>query len=167
MFIFNFAVTETIVYFHIISLSYFLYDTYYSWPDLLFTIHHIASIVLILANRYMANNNYNYYANLLLVVAESTGIFQNYFFLMKSHYGDTRKTEFNLKYANFFKLYSRAFILCRLIIAPLLIYTFLDSIQESVFWWMIAILGTCIMLASGYWIYGQHKMFQRMQKKPY
>lgn len=155
---------QMIIFFHCLSLGYFILDTYHSSNDFLFVIHHIASIWSIISNYYMHNQQYSYYANLLLLTAEVTGPLQNGFFAMKTVYGENRKNEFNQKYVNLFKFYSWLFFFCRLIVAPILTFQFLSIINETSYFYTISILSSSIILGSAFWIKGQSKMLKRMIK---
>ena len=114
-------------------------------------------------NYIMSNENYYYYANLLLLIAELTGPLQNYFFAMKTIYGDKMKNEFNKKYINLFKLYSKLFFICRLMLVPFITVKFMLVIEENSYFLFLPIISSCITVGSAFWLRGQNKMIKRME----
>ncbi len=153
---------EMIIYPNFLSLTYFFHDCLYCYKDPIFLCHHICSIFLISATRYLANNYYNFWSTLLMIVAEITAIPQNHFFLMKSIYGETRKAEFNEKYYTEFKLFTDSFRVCRLVIIPALMTAFLLQVEESFYFWTLFINSVAIIGGSIYWVKGQKRMLLRM-----
>lgn len=164
MFIYNCASGETIAIVYFISLSYFIYDIFNSLNDIVFVLHHIASICLLVSSYYMQNNDYHYYCNLLLFFAELTGPYQNVFFLMKSVYGEKNKYEFNKKFIGLFRFYSWLFCICRLIIIPILLYLILSIIKETIYYYIVMSISMLIIAGSILWINGQNKMLNRIIK---
>lgn len=145
-----------------LSMSYFIYDLSNCYNDRVFLLHHIASLIIIYSTLMTENVNYYYYTNLILIFTELTGILQNYFFAQKLWYGNERKLEFIKNHINIFKLYSNLFIVCRMIIIPVLLYKFCDIIEEYYYRFIIVIVSCCIICGSLFWIKGQIKMYKSM-----
>lgn len=146
-----------------ISAAYFIYDLRNC--DAVFKLHHIASTILLISTNLMRNNEYNVYANQLALIAEITGPLQNFYFIMKSAYGEKNKDLFDKKYYPLFVFYFLSFFCCRMLIAPIYIYKFLSMIKHNNYFMVVLVNSLGLIMGSMYWLKGQYMMIQRLRSK--
>jgi hypothetical protein len=164
----NTADFDHLIWLYIFSSGYFISDIYYSRNEIVFVVHHIATLIILLTNYLMMNTTYFYYANILYFIAEITNPLQNGYFSIKiiheKLYGNTKesKYQFEKTYFNLFKIYSYLFITCRLIAVPIFTYYFILSITEM--WYLVTTLFLCLAIVIGSlkWIQGQLRIVLRM-----
>ncbi len=159
----NSVTLDVIAYPHLFSMSYFIYDTFQILNEPIYAVHHVCSVMMLGMTYWLQNEDYYQFANLLMILAENTAIFQNYYFLKKCQYGVERKVEFNQEYLGLFEFYSNLFTICRLVLIPMVLIVFLLIIEEMLYFWLIGILSSLIIVGSLYWLYGQRRMIARIK----
>jgi len=83
---------------------------------------------------------------------------------MKLAYGDHQKVKFYAEYQRFFEFYSVSFIVCRFILAPVVLLMFLSSIKEDIYYYIILSSSIFIIIGSLMWMIGQCRMIYKIKK---
>ncbi|AYV76262.1 MAG: hypothetical protein Terrestrivirus5_84 [Terrestrivirus sp.] len=147
-----------------ISAAYFTVDTYHAYKskNTSVVIHHFASMAVLISCIIVNRPDYLFYQNISMILAEMTNPFQNYFFLQKALYGESRKKEFNKDYKNYFLFFTIYFAFVRLFIIPIFIGYTVYIYEEPWFKISIALLTSGLVIGSIYWSWGQIKLHRRM-----
>ena len=142
------------------SLSYFLMDMLINKLDLPFKVHHTfasISFIVIILNMYLVKPYL-----LIFTLGEISSPLQNYFFTMKTWYGDdvNQKKNFIKKYRVLFWVFVKIYNTARFYISPFvfcwLVYMTKRTYESYVFW-IIGMVYAVIIYGSLRWSKGQSK----------